>query len=96
MRTFSATPFVVRIPVVELLSDPNFSELSATTYLRFIADLIAMVSRYDFAVKMARKRTARKMRKMQVPAYAPALDGVQEFEYRGVFVAVKKTMLMPP
>ena len=32
---------------------------------------------------------------MQVPAYCPALLGIQAFEYRGVFVAVKKTIAMP-
>lgn len=37
---------------------------------------------------------ARMMRNIQVPAYAPALEGVHMFEYRGVFVAEKKTMVI--
>lgn len=31
---------------------------------------------------------------MQVPAYVPAPPGVQAFEYRGVPVDVKKTIIM--
>jgi hypothetical protein len=37
---------------------------------------------------------ANTMRNMQVPAYVPALPGVQAFEYRGVPVDVKKTIIM--
>jgi hypothetical protein len=44
---------------------------------------------------MARSAIARKMRKMQVPAYWPAFWGVHDSEYRGVLVAVKKAIAMP-
>lgn len=37
---------------------------------------------------------ARRMRKMHVPAYAPALEGVHMFEYNGVFVAEKKVIVI--
>jgi hypothetical protein len=40
--------------------------------------------------------TARTMRKMQVPAYAPVEVGVHAFEYRGVLWAVVKTIDMEP
>jgi hypothetical protein len=32
---------------------------------------------------------------MQVPAYVPALEGVQAFEYSGVVVDVKNTIIIP-
>ena len=35
------------------------------------------------------------MRKMQLPAYCPVVLGVQAAEYKGVSVAVKKTIIMP-
>jgi hypothetical protein len=38
---------------------------------------------------------ARKMRKMQVPAYWPAFCGVHDSEYRGVLVAVKNAITIP-
>ena len=38
--------------------------------------------------------TARAMRKMQVPAYCPVLEGVQPLEYKGVVVEVKKTIVI--
>lgn len=34
------------------------------------------------------------MRKMQVPAYCPVLEGVQEVEKSGVVVEVKKVVCM--
>jgi hypothetical protein len=36
--------------------------------------------------------TARIMRKMQVPAYAPELAGIQAIEYNGVMVDWKNTI----
>lgn len=68
---------------------------AVTTYLRFMALWRALCSRKVLAVKSARSRMARMMRKMQVPAYAPALAGVQASEYSGVVVDVKKNMDMP-
>ena len=42
----------------------------------------------------SRRMTAREMRKMQVPAYCPVLEGVQVLEYKGVLVEVKKTIVI--
>lgn len=41
-----------------------------------------------------RKMNASAMRNMQVPAYVPAPVGVQAFEYNGVVVDVKNTIIM--
>lgn len=48
----------------------------------------------NLTASKARNSTGRTIRKMQVPAYWPALVGVQALEYRGVIVEVKKTMAM--
>lgn len=39
--------------------------------------------------------TVRAMRKMQVPAYVPAVWGVQAVEKRAVRISVWKVMIMP-
>jgi hypothetical protein len=42
-----------------------------------------------------RKTNDNAIRKMQVPAYVPAPEGVQAFEYSGVVVDVKNTIIIP-
>jgi hypothetical protein len=98
IRTSSWTPFVVRIPIMESPSDARSLTIfspATTTYLRFNAPSMAFISRKDFAVNMARSVMARMMRKMQVPAYCPAVCGLHDIEYRGVVVDVKKAIVMP-
>ena len=56
---------------------------------------MAFMSNQALAVRMARRRMASTMRKMQVPAYAPALDGVHDSAYNMVLVAVKKDICIP-
>ena len=44
--------------------------------------------------RIPRKTSASRIKKMQVPTYWPTVDGAQLEEYRGVLLAVKKTIIM--
>ena len=85
---------VTESPSLEARSLTIFSP-ATTTYLRFNAPSTALISKYDFAVKIARRVMARKMRNIHVAAYVPAEFGVHDIEYSGVSVAVKKAMVIP-
>lgn len=51
-----------------------------------------IAGRLNLTASIARNMTGRMIKNMQVPAYWPALLGVQALEYKGVTVEVKKTM----
>ncbi|KAL8721894.1 MAG: hypothetical protein Q9225_001530 [Loekoesia sp. 1 TL-2023] len=93
--TYSSTPRSVinvafLLSLSELVRSASVGLPLTVTYLRLSSWSSHRCSSTCLPAASPRKQAARKMRKMQVPVYAPVLPGVQAEEKRDVEVEEKK------